>query len=223
MLTRDRSAGNVYLMLAAWPRVVSVVVALAATTLLPPAGAEAATTSPTCTLAGDLVEQGSTRGSNLTPEGLGGSAGATPEACQAACCGHALCVAFTHSSFQETASANCAHGQPCCWLKASYAPIPGSANETAGHISRPPNVASPASVPIRVLTDVTIMLASGSPVPNLTAGERAVCTLVAAAGGWAREPETFANGLVLNTSAVRCAVNATAELGGLASLRAVSA
>ena len=155
-------------------------------------------------------------------QGVGGVAGATPEACQSACCAHPLCAAFTHVSFQQTATPNCAHGKPCCWLKASYVPIPGSMNETTGQIHRPPNIASPASIPIRVLTEVTILHAGGTPVINLTTGESVVCTLAATAGGWARDAEAFGGGVVLNASAVRCPINATAELGGPASIRAVS-
>ena len=184
--------------------------------------AAAAPAPARCALVGDLQRGFSTRGDNLTPEGLGGEAGATPRACQAACCAHPLCAAFTQSSSQGTASKNCAAGAPCCWLKASYVPIPGQPNETAGQIRRPPNTASPASVPIRIATEVTMVQAGGTPVANLTAGERAVCTLATAAGGWTRPAETF-SGVVLNASAVLCTVNATAELGGLASLRAVTA
>jgi hypothetical protein len=203
-----------------WPVDVLRLLLPLAATLLP--AATTADAAPTCTLVGDLLQHGSTRGTNLTPEGLGGEAGATPEGCQAACCAQPLCVAFTQNLFQETATENCVHGEPCCWLKAGYVPIPGTANETAGQVHRTPNTASPASVPIRVLTEVTILHTGGTPVANLTAGDRAVCTLAATSGGWARDEETFGNGVVLNASAVRCKVNATAELGGLASLRAVS-
>jgi hypothetical protein len=177
---------------------------------------------PSCTLVGDLQRGASSRGTNLTPEGLSGAAAATPQACQTACCAHTDCAAFTHSSSQRTATKNCAHGAPCCWLKGSYTSAIGDDNETSGQIHRPPNRASPASVPIRVLTDVTIVKAPDGPATNLTAGDHATCTLTAAAGGWERQPETFAGGVVLNASAVRCKVNASADLGGLASLTAVA-
>lgn len=66
---------------------------------------------------------------------------------------------------------------------------------------------SPASVPIRVLTEVTLVHV-GAALPNITAGERAMCTLSSAAGGWTRETEMFSGGVVLNATAVRCPVNA---------------
>jgi hypothetical protein len=43
-------------------------------------------------------------------------------------------------------------------------------------------------VPIRVLTEVTLVHV-GAALPNITACERAVCTLSSAAGGWTRETE----------------------------------
>ena len=207
--------------------------AVAALLLLSPPGAAASSSlsdgaaagpaaPPSCTLVGDLQRGASSRGTNLTPEGLSGAAAATPQACQTACCAHTDCAAFTHSSSQRTATKNCAHGAPCCWLKGSYTSAIGDDNETSGQIHRPPNRASPASVPIRVLTDVTIVKAPDGPATNLTAGDHATCTLTAAAGGWERQPETFAGGVVLNASAVRCKVNASADLGGLASLTAVA-
>jgi hypothetical protein len=132
-------------------------------------------------------------------------------------------LAFTQSTFQNTASKACAHGEACCWLKGgSFTPATGSRNETSGQIHRPPNLVSPASVPIRMLTEVTIVHVGG-PLANATAGEHVVCTLSSTAGGWTRETETFAGGVVLNATAVRCRVNASADLGGLASLSAVTA
>ena len=182
-----------------------------------------AASPPTCGLVGDLRRGSSSRGTNISPAGLGGAAGASAEGCQAACCGNPLCVAFTQSSFQNTATKACLHGSACCWLKGgAYVLATGNSNETSGQLHRPPNVVvSPASVPIRVLTEVTIVHVGG-PLVNVSAGEHAVCTLSSAAGGWAREVETFSGGVVLNATAVRCRVNATADLGGLASLRALT-
>lgn len=105
--------------------------------LLPAAATVMASSSATCGLVGGVLLRGtSSRGRNLTPEGLGGGDAASAEACLAACCAHALCVAFTRSSFQHTPVKQCAHGRPCCWLKGgSFVPATGDANETSGQVS----------------------------------------------------------------------------------------
>jgi hypothetical protein len=53
----------------------------------------------------------------------------------------------------------------------------------------------------------------GAALPNITAGERAVCTLSSAAGGWTRETETFSGGVVLNATAVLLRAAAAGEPG----------
>ena len=193
---------------------------------LAPATASAGTAGPSstgCALVGDLQQGASTRGASLTPEGLGGDASETAEGCAAACCAHSSCIGFTQSSFQVTASKACAHGEACCWLKGgTFVSATGNINETSGQIKRPPSLVSPASVPIRVLTEVTMVHAGAGALANVSVGEHAVCTLSSTVGGWTRETETFAGGVVLNATAVRCRVNASADLGGLASLRAVT-
>jgi hypothetical protein len=176
-----------------------------------------------CSLQGELQPGTSTRGTNLSPDGLGGVAAASPSACGAACCalraGEEPCVGFTHSTSQNTATANCAAGKPCCWLKGSWDPIAGDATETAGQVTDPATV-SAASIPIGVVTDVVLTDADSG--LNLTAGQHATCTLGHAPGGWARVAENF-TGVVLNSTSVRCHVNSSADLGGLAALGATTA
>ena len=183
-----------------------------------------------CSLQGELQPGTSTRGTNLSPNGLGGDAAVSPSACGAACCalraGEEPCVGFTHSTSQNTATANCAAGKPCCWLKGSWDPIAGDATETAGQLCLPagrlclPATVSAASIPIGVLMDVALTDADSG--LNLTAGQHATCTLGHALGGWARVAENF-TGVVLNSTSVRCHINSSADLGGLAALGATTA
>lgn len=63
-----------------------------------------------------------------------------------------------------------------------------------------------------------VLLTSPSAL-NTTAGDPARCTLNAAAGGWPREGEAFA-GVVVNSTAIRCDVNTTVDLGGKVELGA---
>ena len=63
---------------------------------------------------------------------------ASAELCRQHCCATAACSCWTWTSYEHIDATPCAHGQPCCWLKASAAPLVAATNCSGGRIrSRP--------------------------------------------------------------------------------------
>ena len=66
-------------------------------------------------------------------------------ACLARCCAEPRCAAYTFTTFQPHASAACAQGARCCWLKSAPGARTPRANCTSGWPgSAPPAVATPS-------------------------------------------------------------------------------
>ena len=86
-------------------------------------------------------------------------------ACLARCCAEPRCAAYTFTTFQPHATAECAQGSHCCWLKSASGPRTPRANCTSGSSgAAPPAVATP------VLTRVsTIAADAGGPLRDPSA------------------------------------------------------